>query len=54
MGSILLAIIYLSFSKSIYTSEEMKALVFAPVKSRWPEPPITIFSSPSEAEEKRD
>lgn len=54
MGAILLATLYLSFSKSIYTSEEMKALVFAPVKSRWPEPPITILSAPPEQEAKRD
>ena len=34
MGAILLVTVYLSFTKSIYTSEEMKALVFAPVESR--------------------
>ena len=29
-GAILLGVVYVSFAKSIYTSEEMKALVFAP------------------------
>ncbi len=48
LGPILVATAYLSFTKSIYTSEEMKALVFAPVTSRWPDPPITIFSAPPE------
>ena len=54
MGAILVVTVYLSFTKSIYTSEEMKDLVFAPVTTRWPEPPITIFSAPSEEETKRD
>jgi hypothetical protein len=54
MGAILIVTVYLSFTKSIYTSEEMKALVFAPVTTRWPEPPITIFSAPPEDEAKRD
>jgi len=54
MGAILVVTVYLSFTKSIYTSEEMKALVFAPVTTRWPEPPITIFSAPPEDEAKRD
>jgi hypothetical protein len=54
MGAILVVIVYLSFTKSIYTSEEMKALVFAPVTSRWPEPPTTIFSAPLEEEAKSD
>ena len=54
MGAILIVTVYLSFTKSIYTSEEMKALVFAPVTSRWPEPPITIFPAPREEEAKRD
>ena len=48
LGPILVVTAYLSFTKSIYTSEEMKALVFAPVTSRWPDPPITIFSAPPE------
>jgi hypothetical protein len=46
--AILLVTLYLLFTKSIYTSEEMKALVFAPVASTWPERPITIFSVPPE------
>jgi hypothetical protein len=54
MGAILLVAVYVSFTKSIYTSEEMKALVFAPVASRSPDPPITIFSAPSGEEAKRD
>jgi hypothetical protein len=45
---------YLSFTKSIYTSEELKALAFAPVTSKRPEPPITIFSAPPEEETKND
>jgi membrane protease YdiL (CAAX protease family) len=48
LGPILVVTAYLSFTKSIYTSEEMKALVFAPVTSPWPDPPITIFSAPPE------
>ena len=54
MGAILAVIMYLSFTKSIYTSEEMKALVFAPVKARWAEPPITIFSTPPDEGAKRE
>jgi hypothetical protein len=53
-GAILVMTVYLSFTKSIYTSEEMKALVLAPVTSRWPDPPITIFPAPPEDEAKRD
>jgi hypothetical protein len=54
MAAILGAIVYLSFTKSIYTTEEMKALVFAPVTSRRPDQPITIFSTPSGEEARRD
>jgi hypothetical protein len=50
MAVILVAIVYLSFSKSIYTSEEMRVLVLALVTSRSPEAPITIFSAPPEEE----
>jgi hypothetical protein len=53
-GGILVATVYLSFTKSIYTSEEMKALVFAPVPSRWADPPITIFPAPPDEGAKRD
>ncbi|MGA2986998.1 MAG: type II CAAX endopeptidase family protein [Terriglobia bacterium] len=53
-GAILLVTVYLSFTKSIYTSEEMKALVLAPVTARSPDPPITIFPAPPEDEAKRD
>jgi hypothetical protein len=44
-GAILVVTVYLSFTKSIYTSEEMKALVFAPVTSPSPDRPITILSA---------
>lgn len=37
----LIAMVYVAFAKSIYTTEEMKALVFAAPRS--PEPTITIF-----------
>jgi len=53
-GAILMGIVYLSFTKSIYTTEEMKSLVLAPAKSGWPDPPITIFSTPPREEAKRD
>jgi hypothetical protein len=53
-GVIVAATLYLSLSKRIYMSEEMKALVFAPVESSWPDPPITIFPGPPEGEAKRD
>ncbi len=43
--AILLGTVYLAFAKSIYTSEEMKALVSAPVVLHSPEPPITILST---------
>ena len=46
MAAILACIVYLLLSKSIYTTEDMKALVLAPVDARWPEPPLTIFSAP--------
>jgi membrane protease YdiL (CAAX protease family) len=51
-GAILLGTAYLSLAKSIYTSEEMKKLVFAPVTSSWPDPPMTIFSTPPGGEPK--
>jgi hypothetical protein len=54
MGAILGGIVYLSFAKSIYTTEEMQALVFAPVTSPWPDRPITIFSVPPGEEAKGD
>jgi hypothetical protein len=54
MGVILIATVYLSLTKSIYTSEDMKTLIFAPVKSKWPDAPVTIFSSPPEDEIRRD
>jgi hypothetical protein len=53
-GVILLGTMYVSYAKSIYTSAEMKALVFAPVTSSWPQPPLTILSAPPEGEAKRD
>jgi hypothetical protein len=53
MGAILVVTAYLLFTKSIYMSAEMKALVFAP-KSKWLDQPITIFSAPPEEEAKRD
>ncbi|MGO8788214.1 MAG: lysostaphin resistance A-like protein [Terriglobia bacterium] len=54
MGAILLVVVYVSFAKSIYTSEEMKALVFAPAELGAPDPPITVFSAPTGGEAKRD
>ncbi len=54
MGAILVGIVYLSFTKSIYTTEEMKALLFAPVTLPWHDRPITIFSIPPGEEAKRD
>jgi hypothetical protein len=54
MGAILAGIGYLALTKSIYTTEEMNALVFAPVTSTWADPPITIFSAPPGEEAKRD
>jgi hypothetical protein len=54
MGAIWVVTVYLSFTKSIYTSEGMKALVFAPMTSKWPDPPITVFSAPPEEEAKSD
>lgn len=54
MAAILIVAVYLSFTKSIYTSEEMKALVFAPVTLKWPDPPITILSTPGGEEARRD
>jgi hypothetical protein len=53
-GAILLVTVYVSFAKSIYMSEEMKALVFAPVNARWPEPPITIFPAALEEPAKEE
>jgi membrane protease YdiL (CAAX protease family) len=53
-GAILLGTAYLSLAKSIYTTEEMKALVLSPVASLWPDPLITVFSAPSGKEAKRD
>jgi membrane protease YdiL (CAAX protease family) len=53
-GAILMGTAYLSFTESIYTTEEMKALVLAPVTSVWPDSPITILSTPPREEAKRD
>jgi hypothetical protein len=54
-GGIVALTVYVSAAKSIYTSEEMKALVFAPVSpSGWPESPITIFPAAPEEQAKRD
>jgi hypothetical protein len=52
--AILIGTLYLTFAKSIYTTEEMKSLALAPVAAPWPEPPITIFSPPSLDEDKKD
>jgi hypothetical protein len=46
-------IVYLSSTISIYKSEEMKALVFDPVASCWPEPPATTLRTPPAEEAKR-
>jgi membrane protease YdiL (CAAX protease family) len=53
-GAIVIGTMYVSLAKSIYTSEEMKALVLAPVLSRRPEPPITIFPAAPEEPVKKD
>lgn len=53
-GVILLVTVYVSFTKSIYTSDKMKALVFGPVTSRSPDPPLTIFSASLEEGTKKD
>jgi len=47
-GAILLVTVYVSFAKSIYTSEEMRALISTPVASPSPDPPISIFSAPED------
>jgi membrane protease YdiL (CAAX protease family) len=52
-GVIVAATLYLSLSKRIYTSEEMKALVFDPVPSQGPDQPATILASASPEESKR-
>ena len=52
--TILVGTAYLFLAKSIYTSGDMKALVSAPVRPSWPDPPITIFSDPNRNETKRD
>jgi hypothetical protein len=54
LGAILVVTVYLLLTKSIYTSEEMKALVSAPVTSKRPDTLITIFSAPAGEEAKRD
>jgi len=53
-AAILIVAVYLLLGKSIYTTEEMKALVFAPVKSKWPAPPTSIVASLSEEQANRD
>lgn len=53
-GVTLLVTVYVSFTKSIYTSDKMKALVFGPVTSPSPDPPITILSAPLQEEPKKD
>jgi membrane protease YdiL (CAAX protease family) len=51
--AILLGTVYLALTKRIYTTEEMKALVFAPSPSWSPDPSIAIFStSPEEGAER--
>ena len=53
-GVTLLVTVYVSFTKSIYTSDKMKALVFGPVTSPSPDPPITILSAHLQEEPKKD
>jgi len=43
--TVLAATVYLLVSKHVLMTEEMRALVFAPVAPREPEPPISIFSA---------
>jgi membrane protease YdiL (CAAX protease family) len=52
-GVIVAATVYLSLSKRIYTSEEMKALVFDPVPSRGRDRPAAILAPASPEEQKR-
>lgn len=52
LAAILAGTVYLSFAKSIYTTEEMKALVSG--ASQGPEPHITIFSVPPKEETRGD
>jgi membrane protease YdiL (CAAX protease family) len=54
LGAILVGTAYLSLTKSIYITEEMKVLVFAPATSHWPDPPLTIFSASPQKGAKRD
>ena len=54
-GAILLVTVYVSFTKSIYTSDKMKALVFGPAISRTPDPPHHhFFGSFRKKSRKRD
>ena len=43
---------YLSPTKSIYTSEDVKTLVLALVTSDWPDLPIAIYAAALEGEAK--
>jgi hypothetical protein len=52
-GVIVAATLYLLLSKRIYTTEEMKALVFDPVPSHGPDQPATILAPASPEESKR-
>ncbi len=54
MVAILVGIIYLATTKSIYTTEEMKLLALAPAQEAPQEPPISLFSAFSKEEAKRD
>lgn len=53
-GAILIASAYLLAAKSIYTTEEMKALVYPPEKLIWHDPLITITSEPPGEHATRD
>jgi hypothetical protein len=50
---ILLATVYVTLSKRIYTSEEMNALVFGPPPRPKTDQPVTIFPAASEDESNR-
>jgi hypothetical protein len=52
-AAIIAAAVYLLRAKSIYTTEEMKTLAFAPATSPWREPPISILSVRSDEEVKK-
>jgi uncharacterized protein len=53
-AAIIMATVYLSFSKSIYTTEEMQALVDNRVTPAGPEQPISLWAENSAEDQERD